>query len=62
MSTIATISKHGVQNRALFDFAIDSKLRGPDVVRVRIGDVVPGGRVRDRAVVVQQKTKGPVQF
>lgn len=32
------------------------------MVRVRIGDVVSGGRVRDRAVVVQQKTKRPVQF
>ncbi|OWK30502.1 hypothetical protein SPMU_14890 [Sphingomonas mucosissima] len=30
-------------DRALFDFAIDSKLRGCDVVRVRIGDVVSGG-------------------
>jgi site-specific recombinase XerC len=48
-----------LRDRALFDFAIDSKLRGCDVVRVRIGDVVSGGRVRDRAVVVQQKTKRP---
>jgi integrase len=35
---------------------------GCDVVKVRIGDVVPGGRVRDRAIVVQQKTNRPVQF
>jgi len=47
-------------DRALFDFAIDSKLRGCDVVKVRIGDIVAGGRIRDRAVVVQQKTKRPV--
>ena len=51
-----------LRDRALFDLAIDSKLRGCDVVRVRIGDVVSGGRVRDRAVIVQQKTKRPVQF
>ena len=51
-----------LRDRALFDFAIDSKLRGCDVVRVRIGDVVAGGRVRDRAIIVQQKTKRPVQF
>ena len=51
-----------LRDRALFDFAIDSKLRGCDVVRVRIGDVVSGGRVRDRAIVVQQKTTRPVQF
>ena len=51
-----------LRDRALFDFAIDSKLRGCDVVKVRIGDVVSGGRVRDRAIVVQQKTNRPVQF
>jgi site-specific recombinase XerC len=51
-----------LRDRALFDFAIDSKLRGCDVVRVRIGDIVSGGRVRDRAIIVQQKTKRPVQF
>ena len=51
-----------LRDRALFDFAIDSKLLGCDVVRVRIGDVVSGGRVRDRAAVVRQKTKRPVQF
>ena len=51
-----------LRDRALFDFAIDSKLRGCDVVRIRIGDVVSGGRVRDRAIIVQQKTKRPVQF
>lgn len=51
-----------LRDRALFDFAIDSKLRGCDVVGVRIGDVVSGGRVRDRAIIVQRKTKRPVQF
>lgn len=48
--------------RAMFDLAIDSKLRGCDVVKVRIGDLVTGGRVRSRAIVVQQKTGRPVQF
>lgn len=51
-----------VRDRALFDLAIDSKLRGCDLVRVRIGDLVSGGRVRNRAIVIQQKTKRPVQF
>ena len=46
----------------MFDLAIDSKLRGCDVVKVRIGDVVLGGRVRPRAIAVQQKTGRPVQF
>jgi len=36
-----------LRDRALFDFAIDSKLRGCDVVTVRIGDIVSGRRVRD---------------
>jgi integrase len=46
----------------LFDLAIDSKLRGCDVVKVRIGDLVSGARVRSRAMVIQQKTGRPVQF
>lgn len=51
-----------LRDRALFDLAIDRKLRGCDVVKVKIGDLVSGGRVRARAVVVQRKTKRPVQF
>jgi integrase len=46
----------------LFDLAIDSKLRGCDLVRVRIGDIVTGDRIRDRALVIQRKTGRPVQF
>src|SRR5665213_961512 len=51
-----------LRDRALFDLAIDSKLRGCDVVKVRIGDLVSGGQIRMRAIVVQQKTGRPVQF
>lgn len=51
-----------LRDRAMFDLAIDSKLRGCDVVKFRIGDLVTGGRVRTRAMVVQQKTGRPVQF
>ena len=51
-----------VRDRAMFDLAIDSKLRGCDIVKVRIGDRVSGGRVRSRAMVVQRKTGRPVQF
>jgi site-specific recombinase XerC len=51
-----------LRDRALFDLAIDSKLRGCDVVKVRIGDLVLGGHVRSRAIVVQTKTGRPVQF
>jgi integrase len=51
-----------LRDRALFDLAVDSKLRGCDVVRVKIGDLVIGGQIRTRAIVVQQKTGRPVQF
>jgi integrase len=47
---------------ALFNLAIDSKLRGCDVVRVGIEDVLLSGSVRSRAAVVQQKTGKPVTF
>src|SRR3982750_4327833 len=47
---------------ALFDIALDSKLRGCDVVALRLADILVGGSVRRRAVVVQQKTSRPVQF
>jgi hypothetical protein len=47
---------------ALFNLAIDSKLRGCDLVRLRLSDVCVGGQVRDRTTVIQQKTGRPVQF
>jgi integrase len=51
-----------LRDRAMLDLAIDSKLRGCDIVKIKIGDLVSGGRVRPRAIVVQQKTGRPVQF
>jgi hypothetical protein len=47
---------------AMFNLAIDSKLRGCDLVRLRVDDVLAGGKVRDRATVIQKKTGRPVQF
>jgi hypothetical protein len=47
---------------ALFNLAIDSKLRSCDFVTLRVADVSQAGRVRDPAVVIQQKTCRPVQF
>ena len=47
---------------ALFNLAIDSKLRACDLVRLRIDEICSGARVRDRATVVQKKTGRPVQF
>lgn len=47
---------------ALFNRAIDSKLRGCDVVRLRVRDVFAAGRVRERASIPQRKTGQPVRF
>ena len=47
---------------AMFNLAIDCKLRGCDLVRLRVDDVCAAGRVRDRATVTQKKTGRPVQF
>jgi integrase len=47
---------------ALFNLAIDSKLRACDLVRLKIADVQTGDRLRERATIVQKKTGRPVQF
>lgn len=47
---------------ALFDLAIDSKLRACDLVKLRVRDVAHGDHVSSRAIVMQQKTLRPVQF
>ena len=47
---------------ALFNLAIDSKLRGCDLVRLQVDDVCVGIQVRDRTTVIQKKTGRPVQF
>jgi len=47
---------------ALFNLAIDSKLRGCDVVAVKVDDVAPNGYAIDRATVRQRKTGRPVRF
>lgn len=47
---------------ALFNLAIDSKLRACDLVKLKVRDVSHGGRIASRAIVMQQKTQRPVQF
>src|SRR6267378_1477210 len=51
-----------IRDLALFNFAIDSKLRGCDVVAVRVDEVAPNGYALDRATVRQKKTGRPVRF
>ena len=51
-----------VRDLALFNLAIDSKLRGCDLVRLKVTDVYAAGRVKERASVLQSKTQKPVRF
>src|ERR1700739_31757 len=51
-----------VRDLALFNLAIDSKLRGCDIVAVKVEDVAPNGYTMDRATVRQKKTGRPVKF
>jgi integrase len=51
-----------VHDLALFDIGLDSKLRGYDVVALRLADIIAAGALRRRATVIQQKTGRPVQF
>jgi integrase len=47
---------------ALFNLAVDSKLRSCDLVSLRVRDITHGERIAARAIVMQQKTQRPVQF
>lgn len=51
-----------IRDLALFNLAIDSKLRGCDLVDLRLRDISHGNQIMSRATVMQQKTKRPVQF
>lgn len=47
---------------ALFNLAIDSKLRASDLLKVRVSDVASNGKALSRAIITQQKTNRPVRF
>lgn len=51
-----------VRDLAMFNLAIDSKLRGCDLVNLRLRDIAHGRQILSRAMVVQSKTRQPVQF
>ena len=53
---------HRARELALFNLAIDSKLRGCDLVGLQVRDVFQGSHVAPRAIVMQKKTQRPVQF
>ena len=47
---------------ALFDLAFDSKLRGCDLVTLRVADVYAAGRMKERTSIMQSKTRQPVRL
>ncbi len=51
-----------LRDLALFNLAIDGKLRGCDLVRLKVVDLVAGGNIRDRVSVIQSKTGWQGQF
>lgn len=53
---------NATRDLALFNLAIDSKLRGCDLVALKVSDVYAAGSVKERASVLQSKTKTPVRF
>ena len=55
------IARRG-RDLALFNLAIDSKLRACDLMQLRVRDVCHGQTMASRALVLQQKTRRPVQF
>ncbi|MDC7701642.1 tyrosine-type recombinase/integrase [Vogesella indigofera] len=55
-------NKHAVRDLAMFNLTIDSKLRGCDLVSLRVRDITNGNQILPRAIVTQRKTQRPVQF
>jgi hypothetical protein len=53
---------HQIRDLALFNLAIDSKLKSCDLVKIRVSDVTHGATISRRVMVMQQKTGQPVQF
>ena len=54
--------EQNLRDFALFNLAIDSKLRACDLVKLRVKDISHGDRIAKRAIILQQKTQTPVQF
>lgn len=53
---------HRDRDLALFNLALDSKLRACDLTKLRVSDICHGSTVATRAIIMQQKTSRPVQF
>jgi len=55
-------SEKRFRDMALFNLAIDSKLRPCDLLKIRVADLSSSGQVNSRATIMQQKTQRPVRF
>lgn len=55
-------NRHAIRDLAMFNLAIDSKLRGCDLVSLHVRDVTHGNQILPRAMDIQRKTQRPVQF
>lgn len=53
---------NAIRDLALFNMAIDSKLRGCDLVKLKVTDVYTSGAIKERASILQSKTQTPVRF
>lgn len=53
---------NNIRDLALFNLAIDSKLRSCDLVTLQVRDIAHGTQILNRAMIMQQKTRQPVQF
>lgn len=53
---------HAIRDLALFNMAIDSKLRGCDLVKLKVADVYTSGTIKERTSILQSKTQTPVRF
>jgi integrase len=51
-----------IRDLAMFNVPLDAKLRGCNLVKLRLGDVIQGGVIRKRSTFIQQKTGRPVPF
>ncbi|MCH8100518.1 MAG: tyrosine-type recombinase/integrase [Proteobacteria bacterium] len=61
-SSAALLRENRLRDMALFNLAIDSKLRACDLLKIRVAAVSSGGQVNSRATIMQQTTRRPVRF
>jgi len=53
---------NNLRDLAMFNLALDSKLRACDLIKLKVKDIAHGSTIQSRAILIQQKTQKPVQF